>query len=40
MQKLTDMQRKIGETPSEDIETDLNSRYEIPKVLIRLRHIY
>ena len=40
MRKVTDMQLKIGETAIEDIEFDLNSRDEIPKVLIGLQHIF
>ena len=40
MRKVMDMQVKIGEKDISDVELDLTSRDEIPKVLIGLQHIY
>jgi len=40
MRKVMDMQMKLGDIPTENIEFDLRSRDEIPKVLIGLQRIY
>ena len=40
MRKVIDMQLKIGKMDISDIEFDLRSRDEIPKVLIGIQHIY
>ena len=40
MRKVIEMQMKLGDVPIENIEFDLRSRDEIPKVLIGLQRIY
>ena len=40
MRKVIGMQPGIGEKDISDVELDLTSRDEIPKVLIGLRHIW
>ena len=40
MRKVIDMQMQIGEVPIVEIELDLQSRDEIPKLLIGLKSIY
>ena len=40
MRKVMEMQMKLGDVPIENIEFDLRSRDEIPKVLIGLQRIY
>ena len=40
MRKVIKEQMEIGETHISNIELDINSRDEIPKVLMGLQHIY
>ena len=40
MRKMIEPQMQIGEAAIEDVEIDLRSRDEIPKVLIGLQEIY
>ena len=40
MRKVIELQAKLGTTPISAIKLDLNSRDEIPKVLMGLQHIY
>ena len=40
MRKVIDMQMKIGEVDISKIDFDLQSRDEIPKLLMGLQHIY
>lgn len=40
MRKIVEPQMQLGEIPMSEIQIDLNSRDEIPKLLLGLQHIY